>query len=136
VRYDPELSQVGFQFEKEFPQAEELFSASAPAPSDTGTGGPKYDVPAPKLNPFPAITGAREFCFTGVSPSAEMVLVRNGLDEFRVPVHDGRFEVDVTLGADRSNFLSFAALRAGGRSIPPPVCIVHRTGAADSASVP
>jgi hypothetical protein len=54
--------------------------------------------------------------------------------EFRCPVKSGRFKAEVTLMAERSNFLSFTATRGSVCSIPTPGCIAHQAGASDTMS--
>lgn len=121
--------QLGVEFDHHYPQVDSLFTQALESSS---TALDPCKVPSPRIHPFPAVTGQASFTFTGTANGSEMILVRNGLDERRVPTSEDRFEVEVTLAPDRSNFLSFTGLRGGLRSLPTPVCLVHRTGADDT----
>lgn len=125
VEHHPELSQIGFQFEQEFRQVDSLFIADVESSERLNN----LRIPAPRVDPFPAVTGKSTASFTGHAPDAEMVLVRNGVEEWKTDVSGGHFHVEVSLSPERSNFVSFTALKAGARSLPTPVCIVHRSGA-------
>jgi hypothetical protein len=128
--YGPEMSRLGIEFERPFPEVMEAFVADISEDAEPES----LCLSSPLIDPFPSITSKSSYTFSGYSPDGEEVLIRNGSMEFRCPVKSGRFKAEVTLMAERSNFLSFTATRGSVCSIPTPGCIAHQAGASDTMS--
>ncbi len=128
--YGPEMSRLGVEFERPYPEVMEAFVADISQDAEPES----LCLGSPLIDPFPSITSKSSYMFSGYSPDGEEVLVRNGSMEFRCPVRSGRFKVEVMLMAERSNFLSFTAARGDVCSIPTPGCIAHQSGASDTMS--
>lgn len=128
VEHGPEYTQLGVSFN---PRREDLAESCLPEWKPDGTTDSKFLQP-PILDSFPSQTSRNPFTFTGVAWDAEAVAVRIKDKEFRVPVRDDRFTVEVNLEPQAANELFFVSLVSNLSSEPTPAWIVQRPGKADT----
>ncbi len=126
--YGTDISRMGLEFERLYPEVTDAFVADI---SDE-TEAEKLCLGSPMIDPFPSLTSRTQYTFGGYVPDAEEIIVRNGTNEVRCPVKNGRFKIEVPLALERSNFLSFTACRGSVYSVPTPACIAHQSGATDT----
>src|SRR5690606_26009504 len=124
------ISRMGLEFEHLYPEVGDAFVADIADGTDTR----RLSLASPMIDPFPSMTSKEKYTFCGRADDAMEIIVRNGTSETRCPVRGGRFEVEVALAPERSNFLSFTACKNGVFSIPTPACIAHRGGQSDTMS--
>jgi hypothetical protein len=122
------LSEFGVEFDGEVADIDQLFTMSAAA--DSTHVPASEEVISPGLDEYPSTTHLNAFKFSGKAADAEEVVVHYRSRSTKVAVTNGRFEVEVPLVKNASNFLSFVAVRGQQQSIPTPVCILHRSDAA------
>ncbi|MDK2972286.1 MAG: hypothetical protein PWP23_2041 [Candidatus Sumerlaeota bacterium] len=125
------LSHFGMQFERELGNIDHYFITD----STQHTPPSALTLASPHLDPFPALTNDERVLITGRVADADNVIVHFHGKTLNLSVEDGVFGLEVELAKDRSNFLSFVAMRGELRSIPTPVCIIHRPGNSQTWSV-
>jgi len=131
VDHRENVSYFGIHFEQDFHGVDELFTKDF---NDDSTAG-IFALASPKIGAFSSVTSKRYIKFQGASPGATHVEVRRGDESWMVQVVNDTFELEVPLHEGRSNFLNFFATREGIKSVPTPVCVVHREGVRDTNTV-
>lgn len=124
-----DLSFLGMRFEQEFENVDELFARDLDQ-----TKADTHPLISPRLHPFPSMTSKSEFTFRGIAPGAKEVEASNGERFWRALVENDVFELKLPIAPETSNFISFTGLHERVRSIPTPICIIHRAGVRDTHS--
>ncbi len=130
LEYDQRVSLVGVQFNAPCEQVDDFFMSNV----NEDTAPAQLTLPPPILDAFPTVTRTSPFKFRGRARGAEKIIVRTRRREYAGPVIDGRFELEVPLELDTSNFVTVASATHDEASFPTPVCIVHKAGVRDTIS--
>lgn len=132
ARYKDKQSQIGLQFEEECPYVENLFT-------DTVNKGLLLEellLRSPIIDPFPSMTPSDFYIFKGQASSEcdKIMVTTSTRNTYEANVVMGRFQIKVPLIQNKTNFLSFIALKENKQSIPTPAAILHKVGIAETVS--
>ncbi|MGF1571710.1 MAG: PilZ domain-containing protein [Sumerlaeia bacterium] len=130
ARFDEAQSQLGLQFEENCPDIDGLFTDTV----NKALLMEELMLRSPIIDPFPSVTPADKFTFSGsVVQECNLIRVQSSVGQIFETIPDkGKFQIDIPLIPNKTNFLSFVALSETKQSIPTPAAILHKVGVAET----